>query len=271
MRSGGSLGPYRQPISPANSTPSPKPYSVNLNIAKTWSGGEVQRTWSGEQPPPIQQAQTFDGYPTAVPGADLSPMRGPEGGFVPRPDIVKRDTSHQNENYETKPSVKRAALNRDNSLASNRLKQEYMPEYFNAEKEMRSLSTNLEQSTLDIERSRPTALGISERVSTMDVIAMDLMVKPAPMLKGDRMSTIDALDLDLETDPLIKMDEPPIDLEDLPKPKSLEPIDRLTTKDFMELVNSPISQVDDKASRTDSDNPLPLNQEKIADEWLTQM
>eukprot|EP00548_Thalassiothrix_antarctica_P006351 CAMPEP_0194146226 /NCGR_PEP_ID=MMETSP0152-20130528/20465_1 /TAXON_ID=1049557 /ORGANISM="Thalassiothrix antarctica, Strain L6-D1" /LENGTH=571 /DNA_ID=CAMNT_0038846705 /DNA_START=31 /DNA_END=1746 /DNA_ORIENTATION=+ len=50
-----------------------------------------------------------------------------------RPDIVKRVTSNQNENVETKrdlhsnQSVKRAAFNRDQSKTSNRLKEKYSP------------------------------------------------------------------------------------------------------------------------------------------------
>lgn len=268
VRSGGSLGPYREPYrqapSPANSTPSPKPvYNVDLNIAKTWSGVEMQNGW--------QNGPAYDGMPHPIPGADQSPMRGPSGSIMPRPQMVKRDTSHQNENYETKPMVKRAALNRDNSLASNRLKQEYMPEYFSkkfdADQEMRSLSTNFEQSTLDNQQPKPKAIGDGERVSTMDVIAMDLMVKPAPILKDDRVSTIDALDLDLDTEGTLK-DFP---RDDLPRPNSLEATDRLTTKDFMDLVNSPIAQVDPNAPKTEGDDPLPLNQEKLADEWLTQV
>lgn len=268
VRSGGSLGPYRQPISPATSTPSPKPpYSVDMNIAKTWSGGEVQRTWSGEQQPSIQTINAFEGQARQIFGGDGNP------NMLPRPQIVKRDTSHQNENYETKPQVKRAALNRDNSLASNRLKQEYMPEYFNsnpsnrkfdAEQEVQRLSTNLEQSTIDTERPKPIPVSDQGRVSTIDAITMDLMAKPAVLLKDDRMNTIDVLDLDLDEDVAVKpQQEPPA----LAKPQSLEPDDRLTTNDFIDLVNSPMP-ADPLPPKVDGGN---LNQEKIADEWLTQV
>lgn len=274
MRSSGSLGPYRQPVSPTNSTPSPKPYIVDLTIAKTWSGGEVQRTWSGEHEPSIQHSRPYDGYSIPVSGVDHNTMPALEG-YVPKPQIVKRDTSHQNENYETKHSVKRAALNRDNSLASNRLKHEYMPEFFkknfDAEQEMQSLSSNLQQSTLDTNRPKPQPLSETERVSTIDAIAMDLMAKPVPILKDGRLSTIDALELDMDDDTFIKTEESLIPLDDLPKPKSLGPIDRLTTSDFLDLVNSPIDSVDDVGPQDDSDEPLPLNQEKISDDWLTQV
>ena len=175
---GGSFnGPYRQPISPCNSTTppggnSPKPpYSVDLNIAQSWSGGKV-RSWddtdSSRRSPPNN---TNNGFPRPVPGATSSPPRQP--GLTPRPEIVKRDTSNQCESYETKSQVKRAALNRDSSLASNRLKQQYMPEYysnkFNSEQEVKTLSANLEQSTLNsasssVEKPKPKPLTEAGRV-----------------------------------------------------------------------------------------------------------
>ena len=194
----GSVGSYRQTSSPSNSvTPppsSPSRYDVDPTIAKTWSGGagaEVNRSWSGDQE--IRQSWSggydYDARPAPLPG-DGSPQRS--GGYMPRPQIVKRDTSHQNENYETKPSVKRAALNRDNSLASNRLKAEYMPEFYNGkfdtEREMRMLSDNLEQSTLnaDMVRPRPHAFRDNERVTTLEYITADLMAKPTPLLDSNR-------------------------------------------------------------------------------------
>jgi hypothetical protein len=209
-------------------------------------------------------------------------MRTGDSGALPRPEMVKRDTSNQNENYETKPRVKRAALNRDNSMVSNRLKQEFMPEIYNTE--MTQLSENFELSHLSPAsaakkqlRPKPTHLADGGRVSTIDAIAMDLMGKPAPMLVGNRVSTIDALDIDFDDDPIIRPSQSKEDcLEvlrlDLPKPLSLASDDRLTTKDFMDLVNSPIG--DDRATgdTTSEDEPLPLNQERnIAEEWMTKV
>jgi hypothetical protein len=173
--SGGSLGAYRQPTSPCNSlTPpnsnSPKPpYSVDMNIARSWSGGEVRRGWSDEETE--MKRSPLDGFPRPVPGATTSPPRQP--GLAARPQMVKRDTSNHCETYETKPSVKRAALNRDNSLASNRLKQEFMPEYynnkFNSDQEVTTLRVNLEQSSLNsqsgiIDRPKPKPLGDDGRI-----------------------------------------------------------------------------------------------------------
>jgi hypothetical protein len=184
---GGPPGAYRSPSNsvtpppPNNNTPSPQnPYQVDPTIANQWSGGEVRRTWSEDQAVRRSWSREYDDRPAPYSNADNSPMRsGGEGGAsnnnnnLPRPNMVKRDTSNQNETYETKPSIKRAALNRDNSAATNRLKEEYMPEFykngrFDAEREMRTLSDNLELSTLDNPRGiagpRPRPLKNEERV-----------------------------------------------------------------------------------------------------------
>lgn len=265
----GSLGPYRQPPSPTNSTPSPKPYNVDLTIAKTWSGN---------QDTPIQVL--YDEMPPPPPSVATSPMRDLAGrmGTVPKPQIVKRDTSHQNESSETKPSIKRAALNRDNSLASNRLKQEYMPEYFNndqfdAEREVRRLSTNFEMSSIDAARPKPKPLGPGNRVTTMELIAKDLMAKPIAFSKDSRVSTIDALELSLGVDGVGDADQSAIAGENLPKPKSLETADRLTTSEFSDLLNSPMGGVDEDADnrRTSSASVLSLGLTRdiqYSDDWL---
>lgn len=131
-----------------------------------------------------------------------------ENNQIPRPTIVKRDTSHQNENYETKPSqVKRAALNRDQSATSNRLKKEYLAGCFDDDvlnKELKTLQENTEQIRLSpgpdsylqsAEKISPIPQPLSQqsRVSTMDAIINDLLSKPAPLMHGDRVSTLDAL------------------------------------------------------------------------------
>ena len=153
-----------------------------------------------------------------------------------------------------------------------------MPEYFNrnfdAEKEVRSLSTNLELSSIDVARPKPKPLGAGERMSTMDIITMDLMAKPVPIMKDDRLTTIDALELGLQDDSIIEGDQPTVSLVNLPKPKSLEPIDRLTTKDFADLLNSPLAGVDEdveQENRHISVSFSSLNREnQLSDDWLIE-
>lgn len=175
--------------------------------------------------------------------------------------MVKRDTSNQNETYETKPSIKRAALNRDQSATSNRLKQEYMPDYFN--KEMQTLQETTEQIRLSPgpvprDQPRPKPLGDGGRVTTADIIATEIMAKPAPLLIDARVSTIDALDIDLDgSDSVIRTD----DLgkggggSGLPKPAALGPDNRLTTQEFLDIVSAPLEPVEDNGN---SDDPLPV-------------
>jgi hypothetical protein len=185
---GGPLGPYRSPTNsvtppPNNNTPSPQNHHVDPSIANQWSGGEVKRTWSGDQEmrrtwsgdQDVKRtwsgdqemrrswSREYDDRPKPYASADNSPMRlggdSSNKSNLPRPNMVKRDTSNQNETHETKPSIKRAALNRDNSAATNRLKEQYMPEFYNngrfdSEREMRTLSDNLEVSTLNTPRGR---------------------------------------------------------------------------------------------------------------------
>jgi hypothetical protein len=101
------------------------------------------------------------------------PEQAPIADMMPRPDLVKRMTSNQNEDFETKPdfsgegrSIKRAALNRDNSMASNRLKAEYAPGALKRpiplDKDMRMLSASMEQSSLG-GGARPKPLLTEER------------------------------------------------------------------------------------------------------------
>lgn len=123
----------------------------------------------------------------------------------PKPDLVKRATSNQNETIDTKPdfdgqSVKRAALNRDSSTAANRLKEKYMPEYFDAKREMERLSTNLKQSTLDPTGPKPSQLSKEDRMMTLDMQSLDLVIRPSSFRMSSRSTTVDALGLDFDDD-----------------------------------------------------------------------
>jgi hypothetical protein len=302
--SSGSMGPpppghlphgaYRNPSPPMSDTPSPT-YEVDLNIARSWSGGgEVRTTWSGEYPPPhgVDVGMPYDGQPRPVTDGDKSPPRGghqPYGmssGLVPRPTIVKRDTSNQNESFDTKHSIKRAALNRDQSATSNRLKQEYMPDYYNTqfdtEREMQTLQETTEQIRLSpgprprpmVDAPRPNGIGQEDRVTTIDIITRELLSKPSRLLDEHRTSTLGSLDLDFDgSDSVIRLEEDLMDesirrtgdsLSSLPKPAYLAPENRMTTQEIFDLVASPLDNGDDKLG--DDDEPLPLMQER---KWVT--
>jgi len=168
--------------------------------------------------------------------------------------------------------VKRAALNRDSSRASNRLKELCFPGqfkngHFDTVKEMNELSEDMDRHTLttpkpsfgdDDRDASPMQNGVErkplseeQRTSTLDVIAMDLMVKPIPLMSTTRSSTIEALALDLDDDFLIRpeqisrsttMEAVFAELREglLPRPGALSSDDRMTTRDFLDMVNEPI-------------------------------
>jgi len=258
----GSAGsPYRPPPPSSHTTPSP-PYDP-MGVAKTWSDGGAPHTQG-----PYGKSQ-YEGNLPPVSNINTSPPRGPEAqthphGQLPRPGMVKRDTSNQNESYETKPSrVKKAALNRDQSATSNRLKQQYIPEVFN--RDMQSLHEKTEKirlsnSPVPGEVPKPQTLDLSARQSTVEALesAMSDFLQdngppqPAPLTVEDRKNTMDELGYDLIGD----TDTPkPPPVPTLSKPAKLTAADRLTTTEFNEIVNAPFEAIIDNS---DNKDPLPL-------------
>jgi hypothetical protein len=257
---------------PATAPPAGRKYEIDPVIAKSWStqsedfeiaatvfgGQELHRSWSGgsDGEPERQKARR----------GNFSDQRDLAGAAA-RPDVVKRMTSNQNEDFDTKPdymgdgrSIKRAALNRDNSMASNRLKEEYAPGALKKppvlDKEMRSLSISMEQSSLD---ARPKHLASDERTSTIDMITMELMDKPNPLSLASRSTTIDELGFSLDmTESELSPEEP-----SLPKPPRLRTEGRLSTAEYLDIVNEPLG--DDEPEQ----RPLNLNREASVSEWLS--
>ena len=179
-----------------------------------------------------------------------------------KPDIVKRATSNQNENMETKPdliggAVKRAALNRDSSNAANRLKELCFPEQFkngkfDVAKEVNELSEDMGRSTLEMAPPPPVP---PERVSTLDLLptiqgsvseeSAPPMARPAVL--EERTTTMDAIAASLnEEDGMVGLGERVESLGpvDLPKPGTWGFNDRITTTDLMQMVNEPIADDD---------------------------
>jgi hypothetical protein len=219
-------------------------YPIDLAVASQWSGKD-----------PREIALTLSGGSEEQDKFSSSPNNSFQTRIVPKPDIIKRATSNQNETVETKPdligpSVKRCALNRDNSMASNRLKEQYMPGF---DKEVRMLSANLEQSNIgynDIPKPDPLK---TERMSTIDTL--DLMVQKVPLTSSSRSNTIDALNLDYDDDDPFYRNLQAMDnsgMEDifadlrqgLPRPSAITGAQRLTTTEFHDLVNEPIGEDD---------------------------
>ena len=283
-QSGSSMGtigsmepPPSGPYPPHSATTPSPPYEVMGAAAKAWSGGG-----GATAPPPPPESfghPQYDGQPQPVPGADRSPPREiglqHPHGTVPRPGMVKRDTSHQNESYETKPSrIKKAALNRDQSATSNRLKQQYIPEALNPEVQ-ESLHERAERQ-LRLHSPVPDAMNVAPPLIPQDSGAPQAtnggrseeptarsMPQPAPLNQSDRKNTMDALGfndlIDSESE-RIKSDETNYsDLPPLPalgKPPKLTESDRLSTSEFLDICDATLPIADDKEANDDA--PLPL-------------
>lgn len=78
--------------------------------------------------------------------------------------------------------------------------------------------------------------------STLDQVAMDaLMSKPMPLSANERTSTIDALNIDLnDDDPALKP------VEKLSRPPALRTEGRLSTAEYIDIVNEPIGGDEDQ-------------------------
>jgi len=267
----GQLGPPG-PYSPSHAAAAPShPYDA-IGVARTWSGGGTP-----PQPGTFGSSQ-YDANPITGPvmmSAHLGATEQQTGHMnLPRPAMVKRDTSNQNESYETKPSrIKKAALNRDQSATSNRLKQQYIPEVFN--KDMQSLHEKTEKIRLsspvpdrsDLVSTKPAALDMRGRQTTVDAMEQAMTEflfknpppQPAPLNAGDRKNTMDELGYDLIGDSESQNEANKIadlaPLQPLSKPSKLTPGDRMTTVEINEIVNATFDITDDKV---DNESPLPL-------------
>jgi len=198
-------------VAAANLAASDKPATHQPNVQKPnllrkLSGGGVART--NVAPPPVD-------------------------GAVCRPDPVKRDTSNQPESLETKRSIKRVVLSRDQSAVARRLKEEQQTKGLSKAKRAelldRKLSVEINKLGLD-DHHRPISEGSTgfprlDRMTTEDVLAsfiaddinellpeestarigspgpksprLSAKAPPTPLGEGDRVTTIDAIAMDL--------------------------------------------------------------------------
>lgn len=178
------------------------------------------------------------------------PGDGSNGG-VCHPKPVKRDTSNQPETLETKRSVKRVVLSRDQSAVSRRLKKEQeesgrsdMSRLKRAELLDRKMSVEINKLGLDDRPSldRMTTKNILGRMTTEDVLGRQSL---------DRMTTEDVLGV------FIGDDVPP--QLGSPSPPALHSDDRTTTIDAIALaITNEISNGNSGAGVDDWDDTLDL-------------
>jgi hypothetical protein len=210
----------------------------------------MSQSSQGAPHPPVHNLPR-DHYP---PNPYLQQQQASGNNNAPKPEIVKRATSHQNETAENRhgfdgQSVKRAFMSRDGSNASSRLRQDYQ--------QAPAASSEYATAAAPPPPARPSALTLEERMSTLDLAAAassaqsgntsSATSRPRALTASNRLSTIDALTLNF--------DDPDRGLEDLfdhpaeneqqhrsqqPKPSALRSEFRVTTMDLIDIVNEPL-------------------------------
>mmetsp|Transcript_23384 Transcript_23384/g.33534 ORF Transcript_23384/g.33534 Transcript_23384/m.33534 type:complete len:389 (+) Transcript_23384:332-1498(+) len=195
-------------------------------------------------------------------------MGGRPGGNLVRPDMVKRMTSNQNEDLDTKrdlrgPSIKRATLSRDSSAAAARLKELQFPNMpkrpFNTQEEINFISSAVEQSTLVPEPISDMNKPELERTSTVDEIAR-VLGPPEPLSHSNRSSTVDAL-----------LEVTGMNDQHISRPPTLRTEGRLSTAEYLDIVNEPIGLDEADARNTKPIDLATLDEEADnVSKWLGQ-
>lgn len=273
-----SPGPYRQPPpppaygGPPGHTRTPSNLSVDPKVASAWAGtpqSEIEKTLSGDEG---DKSRTENGK-----SPDQPRLSKPD--IIKRATSNQNET-FETKPDRVGPSVKRAALNRDSSRAANRLKEICFPDQFkngkfDAAQEVSELASDMDRHTLNSDTperalvsddDRKTTLDylppISDedgpladplrdggRVASVDLVAMDLAIMPKSLGASGRSSTIEGLALDAVDDilkPGMAERTTTMDLvmADLEKPGAIGMGDRLSTTDFLDMVNAPIADDD---------------------------
>lgn len=95
---------------------------------------------------------------------------------------------------------------------------------------------------------------------------MELMTKPGALEASARSTTIEALALDLDVDVDVDLDA--LD-KGLPRPPALRTEGRLSTAEYIDIVNEPLG--DDEGGGQQPQRAAPdLNREASVTEWLSQ-
>lgn len=258
---------------PPRGTARPKPPVAKPSLRRKISGGGV----TPQSAPPLAQSRN-----------------------LARPNPVKRDTSHQNENIETKPRdhkrsiMSRAVLNRDHSLAQHTLTGPNVSGgltasiFDDAESDaMTTLENSMEQSTLegkDLSPRKPSALTSKDRLSTDDALkkwafggsvtapgtsdrssfrkgGMDGAKRPPAMTSSERLSTADVDSLLMSVEKEIGVSSNPT----APLPERPNPLSSSQRMSTMDALNSIVSE-----GLPETNSGLGIG-ERATNEWLSNM
>jgi len=166
----------------------------NAQFEDPSSHTSIERNFISERYRRDQHTSQNNGAWVVSPSEASTPS--PRNSNIPKPQPVKRDTSNQNENSETKPKVKK--VNRQRSIGYNILSTSLGKV---SETDMTSLGNSLEQSTLESDKhmhqyfeygqttyvrnnpEKPQQIQTSQRVSTMDLFDLSIETKSSHLDK----------------------------------------------------------------------------------------
>lgn len=165
---------------------------------------------------------------------------------IPKPHIVKRETSHQNENGETKSDVKRKFRRHGSysgdatNISSLDKAQSFLPRAgVGAEDEMRALDQKMGRSTLD---TPPGSREVSIQTSASKSNSRKLYgEKPKSLSSSQRLNTVDAVKLEFTTGIVVE--------KTANKPPPIQNINRQSTVDkFLSAVVESSKQIEKDTS-----------------------
>lgn len=192
--------------------------------------GQKERTGSGKSvaKPNLRRKLSGGGLTPRTP----QPEENKRG--LTRPQPVKRDTSHQCENDETKSRVKRSFVSSEDSLANSALtnsdaNDKVTGAIIEEERRMTELETTFQKSHLN--SSKPSTVSANNRLTTFDAIGM------AFADDSQEENTRTKLSGEIEKSPS----------SERAKPEAITPKNRLTTEDAIGMVFSkPLSLSEDQ-------------------------
>jgi hypothetical protein len=206
--------------------------------------------------------------------------------MLSRPQIVKRDTSHQAENEQTKRRVQRSRLARDHSLAAVALS--------GADASQEALSPREYEFARGSrkEDSAVKALGESMRQSSLAGSGFNSIDKPRGLTKAQRLTTVEAVQIafadditkaargEAEDRNIVSQDSKPeliaetVSSDSIAKPRGLTTAQRLTTVEAVQIAfaddisSSTKREMDDTKLVSDDSKPELILDRISADDAL---
>lgn len=265
---------YEYPPPPYGYPPPPPQGYYRRGDSRTYSH---EKQYGGAPPPPSHAGGS---------SSDSGLRDDSTRQMLSRPQIVKRDTSHQAENEQTKRRVQRSRLVRDHSLAAVALS--------GADASQEALSPREYEFARGSrkEDSAVKALGESMRQSSLAGSGFNSIDKPRGLTKAQRLTTVEAVQIafadditkaargEAEDRNIVSQDSKPeliaetVSVDSIAKPRGLTTAQRLTTVEAVQIAfaddisNSTKREMDDTKLVSDDSKPELILDRISADDAL---